>query len=216
MVSNHSNFNHNIINSNTTLSCHSNLNHSCSKMFSKKSLPCSPATSDEPANLPDYAPVGNVDAIDTNTDLNNEQQYNPQQNLQPQQFEPQLQQDVQQEVLALQSSDEVVSPPDQLGNADNANVDANSNEAANVPDAIDAANTDPNNGQSAVEIDRNPVNEDSPAPLPPTDILNNRIVPFDVSRQPRFQGNRKADDQEVANEDVEDAPIQVQPDAYGT
>eukprot|EP00985_Skeletonema_marinoi_P031977 scaffold37958_cov229-Skeletonema_marinoi.AAC.3 len=174
--------------------------------------------SDEPANLPDYAPVGNVDAIDTNTDLNTQQQYNPQQNPQPQQFEPQLQQDVQQnlqqEVIALQSNNEVVSPPDQLGNVDNANVDANSNEAANVPDAIDAANTD--RDQSGAEIDRNPVNEDSPAPLPPTDILNNRIVPFDVSRQPRFRGNRKADDQEEASEDVEDAPIQVQPDAYGT
>ena len=58
----------------------------------------------------------------------------------------------------------------------------------------------------------------SPVDVSPVDELNNRLVPFDVSLQPRFQGYAEmADNQKEQNnfEDIQDMPIQVQPDVYG-
>ncbi len=57
-----------------------------------------------------------------------------------------------------------------------------------------------------------------PEPSSPVDFLNNRPVPFDLSRQPRFQGYEEmADNQKERDnfEDIQDVPIQVQPDVYG-
>ena len=77
---------------------------------------------------------------------------------------------------------------------------------------------DLNNNEIGAEIARNLIDEDSPAPLPPLDVLNNRLVPFDITRQPRFQDHKKAGDQEEPKEYEydEDAPTQAKPDAYGT
>jgi hypothetical protein len=153
----------------------------------------------------------------------NQQHYHPQQNLQlSQQFEPQLHQDVQQQVFAVQSTNYEVASQ---GNVVNAKLNAYGNESSNLSeyspvgnvDAIDA-NTDlmSNSNQLGAEIGRNLSDEDIPPPPPPVDELNNRLVPFDVSRQPRFQGHKNADDQEGPDEHIQDVPIQVQPDVYGT
>jgi hypothetical protein len=193
------------------------------------------------ANPPDYAPVGNSNAIIDAAYADPNRVQSGAETQFSQQFEPQLEQNIQQEVFAVQPANEVARLPDQLGNVGNDYLNANSNEPVNPPDyapvgnlnaIIDAAYADPNSFQSSAEIDQgpvvedsgaeidqSPVVEDSPDPLPASDILNNRLVPFNVSRQRRFQeGMNKAKDPEVdANEaDEEDAPIQVQPDAYGT
>jgi len=168
------------------------------------------------ANPPEYAPVGNVYANEVaNADPNNGQS-GAEAQLQ-QQFEPQLQQDVQQQAFGVQSSNEVASPPDQqIGNVGNEGANAPDYAPVGNVDAIESANADPNNGRSDSETYRNPVAIDSAAPNPPTDILNNRIVPFDISREPRFRGSNKGDDDEDSKEAVEDVPVQVEPDAYGT
>jgi hypothetical protein len=57
-----------------------------------------------------------------------------------------------------------------------------------------------------------------PEPSSPVDVLNNRPVPFDLSRQPRFKGYEEmAENQKDQDnfEDIQDVPIQVQPDVYG-
>jgi hypothetical protein len=57
-----------------------------------------------------------------------------------------------------------------------------------------------------------------PEPSSPVDVLNNRPVPFDLSHQPRFQGyGEMANNQKEHDnfEDIQDVPIQVQPDVYG-
>ena len=182
------------------------------------------AIGNEPASPLDYAPVGNVDVFNVAHADQNQAQSDAESQL-SQQFDPQLQQDVQQQVFAVKSSNEVASPPDQFENVGDANLNANGNEPASPPDyapvgnlnVIVDANADPTYAQPGAEIDQSPVVEDSPDPLPATDILNNRLVPFDVSLQRRFKGAfKKANDQVDADEDVEDVPIQVQPDAYGT
>mmetsp|Transcript_9646 Transcript_9646/g.15766 ORF Transcript_9646/g.15766 Transcript_9646/m.15766 type:complete len:1241 (+) Transcript_9646:107-3829(+) len=182
------------------------------------------AIGNEPASPLDYAPVGNVDVFNVAHADQNQAQSDAESQL-SQQFDPQLQQDVQQQVFAVKSSNEVASPPDQFENVGDANLNANGNEPASPPDyatvgnlnVIVDANADPTYAQPGAEIDQSPVVEDSPDPLPATDILNNRLVPFDVSLQRRFKGAfKKANDQVDADEAVEDVPIQVQPDAYGT
>lgn len=123
---------------------------------------------------------------------------------------------MQQEVFDLQLNDEVAGQPDQLfGNAYpdyspvfNAN-DVIDNDAAQSNEFVKA--------QVDTEIGRNLVDENAPS-LPPTvDMLNHHSVPFDLSRQPRYQGYKQVDDvPEDTNEDVRDELIQVRSEVYGT
>ena len=73
-------------------------------------------------------------------------------------------------------------------------------------------------GRSLSDGRDTPPEPSSPVDVSPVDALNNRPVPFDLSRQPRFKGYEEmADNQKEQDnfEDIQDVPIQVQPDIYG-
>ena len=198
--------------------------------------PASENSDVDTSNLSNSAPAGNLGAVDANSvsGPNSLTDYPPP-IPQPQPVDNQV------GVESARSLAELNPPPSQTVDSQ---VAAESGQT--LAEQNHQAPPQPVDNQVGVAIDQNPAVESPPSILQPppvnnqssvnnvpaeespqvqapveqnllsSDILNNRIVPFDLGSEPRFRGQTQADTQGEVIEDVQHAPVQVQPDAYGT